>query len=163
MIAFPNCKINLGLHIIAKRSDGYHDLETIFYPLPLKDAVEIIQSQKTELTLTGLEVEGNPADNLCLKAYHLLKKDYPELPPVKIHLHKTIPLGAGLGGGSADGAFMLKLIGEKFCHRRAFLKKSRQRHCPPQRLHSICRWRRIWLWCRNWHRHRKDADRKSVV
>ena len=114
MIAFPNCKINLGLHIIAKRSDGYHDLETIFYPLPLKDAVEIIQSQKTELTLTGLEVEGNPADNLCLKAWHLLKKDYPELPPVKIHLHKTIPLGAGLGGGSADGAFMLKLIGEKF-------------------------------------------------
>jgi len=114
MITFPNCKINLGLNIIAKRTDGYHDLETVFYPLQLKDAVEIIQSEKTKLSISGLPVDGNASDNLCLKAYHLLKKDFPGLPPVNIHLLKTIPLGAGLGGGSADGTFMLKLINDKF-------------------------------------------------
>ena len=114
MIAFPNCKINLGLNIIAKRLDGYHDLETVFYPLQLKDAVEIIQSEKTKLSISGLPVDGNANDNLCIKAYHLLKKDFPGLPQVNIHLHKTIPLGAGLGGGSADGACMLKLINDKF-------------------------------------------------
>lgn len=114
MIAFPNCKINFGLHITAQRNDGYHDLETVFYPLQLKDAVEIIQSEKTELSISGLAIHGDAGENLCLKAYHLLKKDFPELPPVKIHLYKTIPLGAGLGGGSADGAFMLKLVNDKF-------------------------------------------------
>ena len=114
MIAFPNCKINLGLNIIAKRTDGYHDLETVFYPLQLKDAVEIIQSEITNLSISGLPVDGNATDNLCIKAYHLLKNDFPDLPPVNIHLHKIIPLGAGLGGGSSDGAFMLKLINDKF-------------------------------------------------
>jgi 4-diphosphocytidyl-2-C-methyl-D-erythritol kinase len=113
MISFPNCKINLGLHILNKREDGFHNLETFFYPLPLHDALEIIQAEKTVFTSSGLPVPGNADDNICLKAYHLLKKYFAELPPVKIHLHKTIPMGAGLGGGSADGAFTLKLLNEK--------------------------------------------------
>src|SRR5688572_3902245 len=102
MIVFPNCKINLGLHIVDKREDGYHNLETVFYPLPLRDALEIIpnhHSEQNEFTATGLTVDGKPEDNLCLKAWQLLKKDFPKLPPVKIHLHKVIPMGAGLGGG----------------------------------------------------------------
>ena len=116
MIVFPNCKINLGLHILGKREDGFHNLETVFYPVPFKDALELIPSTNTdiEFTGTGLAVDGNAADNLCVKAYHLLKKDFREIPAVKIHLHKAIPLGAGLGGGSADAAFMLKLLNEKF-------------------------------------------------
>lgn len=116
MLSFPNCKINLGLHILGKRDDGFHNLETVFYPVPFKDALELIPSTNTdiEFTTTGLAVDGTAADNLCVKAYHLLKIDFPELPAVKIHLHKAIPLGAGLGGGSADAAFMLKLLNEKF-------------------------------------------------
>lgn len=116
MIVFPNCKINLGLHISGKREDGFHNLETVFYPVPFKDALELIPSTNTEIefTGTGLAVDVDAADNLCVKAYHLLKKDFPEIPAVKIHLHKAIPLGAGLGGGSADAAFMLKLLNEKF-------------------------------------------------
>lgn len=118
MISFPNCKINLGLHIIGKREDSFHNLETVFYPVPFRDALEIISNPETapeiEFTATGLAVEGNPEDNLCIKAYRLLKKDFPELPTVKIHLHKTLPMGAGLGGGSADAAFMLKMLNEKF-------------------------------------------------
>ena len=118
MIVFPNCKINLGLNILGKREDGYHNLQTVFYPLPFYEVLEIIQhadaAQSFELFLSGIPVEGNPADNLCVKAYDLLKKDFPQLPPVKIYLHKTIPAGAGLGGGSADGAFMLTLLNDKF-------------------------------------------------
>ena len=118
MIVFPNCKINLGLHILGKREDGFHNLETVFYPVPFKDVLELIPNtnNKTavEFTGTGLAVDGGAADNLCVKAYHLLKKDFPQLPAVKIHLHKAIPIGAGLGGGSADAAFMLNLLNEKF-------------------------------------------------
>lgn len=119
MISFPNCKINLGLNILRKRDDGYHDLETVFYPLPLKDAIEIIKDDGSEhedvlFTSSGLTIAGSEKDNLCIKAYYLLKKDFPELPKVKMHLHKNIPMGAGLGGGSADGAFVLKLLNEKF-------------------------------------------------
>ena len=114
MISFPNCKINLGLHIIGKRPDGYHDLETVFYPIPLKDALELVESDVTSIKITGLSVPGNNEDNLCLKAYRLLKNDFPHLPPVQVHLHKAIPTGAGLGGGSADGAFMLMLLDKKF-------------------------------------------------
>jgi 4-diphosphocytidyl-2-C-methyl-D-erythritol kinase len=116
VVTFPNCKINLGLHILGKREDGFHNLETVFYPVAFKDALELLPSPNTEIefTATGLAVDGNAADNLCVKAYHLLKKDFPELPAVKIHLHKAIPLGAGLGGGSANAAFMLKLLNEKF-------------------------------------------------
>lgn len=118
MIVFPNCKLNLGLHILRKRSDGFHDLETVFYPLPLLDALEIIQSEDKNspllFTTSGLLVDGNPEDNICYKAYHLLRESFPQLPPVKMHLHKAIPMGAGLGGGSADGAFTLLLLNKKF-------------------------------------------------
>ncbi|MEO6251889.1 MAG: 4-(cytidine 5'-diphospho)-2-C-methyl-D-erythritol kinase [Ferruginibacter sp.] len=116
MIVFPNCKINLGLQILGKRDDGFHNLETVFYPVPFKDALELIPNKNNavEFTGTGLAIDGKSEDNLCVKAYHLLKKDHPQLPAVKIHLHKTIPLGAGLGGGSADAACMLNLLNDKF-------------------------------------------------
>jgi len=118
MIVFPNCKINLGLHIISKRSDGYHDLETIFYPLALADCLEIIENKKPGLSpafpfsTSGLPIAGKPSTNLCVKAYRLLKHDFPGMSSVKIHLHKVIPAGAGLGGGSADAAFALKCMNE---------------------------------------------------
>ncbi|HEY8690297.1 MAG TPA: 4-(cytidine 5'-diphospho)-2-C-methyl-D-erythritol kinase [Chitinophagaceae bacterium] len=112
MISFPNCKINLGLNIIRKREDGFHDLETIFLPIPFTDILEIISSDKTEFTITGLPV--NADDNLCIKAYNLLKQDFPDLTAIKIHLHKVIPMGAGLGGGSSDAAFTLQLLNEIF-------------------------------------------------
>jgi 4-diphosphocytidyl-2-C-methyl-D-erythritol kinase len=114
MISFPNCKINLGLHILGKREDGYHNLATVFYPLPVKDVLEIVKASSLQLTVTGIPVSGPPEKNLCMKAWELLKTDFPELPPVTICLHKNIPMGAGLGGGSADGAFMLSLLNDKF-------------------------------------------------
>ena len=120
MVTFPNCKINLGLNIINKRPDGYHDLETVFYPILIQDILEIITSQdehqhnNIQYTSSGLKVDGDTSNNLCVKAYQLLKKDFPQIPPIKIHLHKTIPMGAGLGGGSADGAFTLTLLNQKY-------------------------------------------------
>lgn len=114
MVAFPNCKINLGLNIIGRRDDGYHNLETVFYPVGLKDALEIIPAEENSFQLSGLKINGDSKDNLCLKAYELLKKDFPGLPFLNIHLHKVIPMGAGLGGGSADGGFMLLLLNKKF-------------------------------------------------
>lgn len=118
MIVFPNCKINLGLHILRRRSDGYHDLETVFYPLPLHDALEVVPHPApvtdVAFSASGLELKGGLSDNSCIKAYHLLKQNFPQLPPVQMHLHKTIPLGAGLAGGSADGAFALQLLNKKF-------------------------------------------------
>ncbi len=117
MIIFPNCKINLGLHILGKREDGFHDLETVFYPFPIKDGLELTHAdflKNIEFTSSGLEIDGNTNDNICLKAYRLLKKDFPHLPAIKIHLHKTIPIGAGLGGGSSNGAFALLLLNQKF-------------------------------------------------
>jgi 4-diphosphocytidyl-2-C-methyl-D-erythritol kinase len=122
MIVFPNCKINLGLRILRKRTDGYHDLETVFYPLHLKDVLELVQVSEdrqagtrtaVNFSTSGIDA-GNPEENICIKAYELLKKDFPSLPPANMHLHKTIPTGAGLGGGSADAAFTLKLLNEKF-------------------------------------------------
>ncbi len=114
MVSFPNCKINLGLNIIRKREDGYHDLETVFLPVPFTDILEILPADnKThEFSITGLPASAN--DNLCVKAYDLLKQDFPELPLIKMHLHKSIPIGAGLGGGSSDAAFTLLLLNEKF-------------------------------------------------
>ncbi|MGV3657182.1 MAG: 4-(cytidine 5'-diphospho)-2-C-methyl-D-erythritol kinase [Chitinophagaceae bacterium] len=116
MILFPNCKINLGLHITRKREDGFHDLQTVFYPLPITDALEIISSSQKEkdieFNLTGATIDGG--DNICIKAYQLLKKDFPQLTSIQMHLHKTIPIGAGLGGGSADGAFTLLLLNKKY-------------------------------------------------
>ncbi len=118
MVQFPNGKINIGLQITGKRPDGYHDLQTIFYPIDIKDIIESISShyEGDEITFSssGLPVDGEAMNNLCIKAYQLIKKDYPYLPSIKLHLHKAIPMGAGLGGGSADGAFTLKLLNEKF-------------------------------------------------
>ncbi|MES1215674.1 MAG: 4-(cytidine 5'-diphospho)-2-C-methyl-D-erythritol kinase [Bacteroidota bacterium] len=119
MIVFPNCKINIGLRILRKRKDKHHDLETVFYPIPLSDILEIVTNKEPKLshiipfTTSGLNVEANPG-NLCIRAYKLLKKKFPDLPRVKIHLHKVIPLGAGLGGGSSNAAFTLKLLNTKF-------------------------------------------------
>jgi len=117
MICFPTCKINLGLRITQKRADGFHALETVFFPISIKDALEIIIEQETSaapitFTSSGLAINGDPSDNLCFKAYGLLKKDYPTIPNIKMHLHKTIPMGAGLGGGSADGAFTLVALNQ---------------------------------------------------
>jgi len=113
MISFPPCKINLGLNVIAKRSDGYHEIETCFCPIPWTDILEIIPSNELEFTSSGLVIPGNRDDNLCLKAYRLLKKDF-DLKPVKIHLHKILPIGAGLGGGSSDAAHSLRLLNQVF-------------------------------------------------
>ena len=114
MVSFPNGKINLGLNIVNKRTDGYHDIETVFYPISLNDAVEVIEKKNIQFSMSGLAIEGDRENNLSIKAFHLLKKDFPQLPPVHLYLHKTIPMGAGLGGGSADGAFTLKLLNKKF-------------------------------------------------
>lgn len=121
MVIFPNCKINLGLRILRKREDGYHDLETIFYPIGIKDVLEVITSTKAEQTKgninfhqSGLAIDGDASTNLCVRAFELLRKEFPSLPSIEMQLHKNIPLGAGLGGGSADGAFALKLLNEKF-------------------------------------------------
>ena len=118
MITFPNAKINLGLNITAKRPDGYHNLETVFYPVPIEDALEIhvlnnSTDKKFSLHQAGMKITGNAEDNLVVKAYLLLDKEF-NLPPVDIHLYKHIPSGAGLGGGSSDAAFMLKLLNERF-------------------------------------------------
>ena len=114
MIVFPNAKINIGLNVVSKREDGYHNLVTIFYPVKLADALEIADSAKTEFTLSGLPIDSAPENNLVYKAYSMLKKDF-KLPELKIHLHKIIPFGAGLGGGSSDAAFALRLINE-YCN-----------------------------------------------
>lgn len=126
MVLFPNCKINIGLNITSKRNDGYHNIQTIFFPVRWYDVLEVIDNpnQKSsdnnnktasfQLQVSGIAVPGNASDNICIKALELLRKDFPSIPAVDIFLHKTIPSGAGLGGGSADGAFMLKLLNEKY-------------------------------------------------
>ena len=136
MITLPNAKINLGLNITEKRPDGYHNLETIFYPIPLQDAIEVRlrDSDETDpkaddtllpptenkiitddyiLQIAGIPIEGNAESNLVIKAFRLVKDEF-NLPPLSIHMFKHIPSGAGLGGGSADAAFMLKLLNDKF-------------------------------------------------
>lgn len=105
MVLFPNCKINIGLNILRKRSDNFHDLETVFYPLGLSDALEINISESFNFSITGIELSDS-SENIVVKAYKLLKYDF-GLPPVNIHLHKMIPVGAGLGGGSSDAAYTL--------------------------------------------------------
>ncbi|MCU4175242.1 4-(cytidine 5'-diphospho)-2-C-methyl-D-erythritol kinase [Carboxylicivirga sp. N1Y90] len=115
MLCFPNAKINIGLNIVEKRPDGYHNLETVFYPIPLCDALEAVvskdDSQPYHWDNSGIQVDAPGEENICIKAFELLAQDY-ELPTLNIHLLKKIPFGAGLGGGSADGAFMLKLIND---------------------------------------------------
>ena len=113
MLTFPNAKINIGLQIIEKRGDGFHNINSVFYPIGWKDALEIVPAQELSFTSSGLEIPGKPENNLCLKAFELLKTDF-DIPNVHIHLHKAIPMGAGMGGGSADGAFTLKMLNELF-------------------------------------------------
>lgn len=118
MISFPTCKINIGLRIVEKRPDGYHNLQTIFYPIALHDVLEIIEapagSEAVTYSHSGLPIFSNSQNNLCIRAYHLLRNDFKNLPPIKMHLHKCIPMGAGLGGGSADAAFALQSINTQF-------------------------------------------------
>ncbi|PLX18488.1 MAG: 4-(cytidine 5'-diphospho)-2-C-methyl-D-erythritol kinase [Marinilabiliales bacterium] len=111
MITFPNAKINIGLNIVEKRPDGFHNIETVFYPIGLSDILEINPSEiKLQFENTGFLVENkNLESNLCYKAYEILKKDF-ELKPFQIHLHKIIPFGAGIGGGSSDASFTLKML-----------------------------------------------------
>lgn len=114
MLLFPNAKINLGLHIVEKRPDGFHTIESVFYPIKgLNDAMECLPSNEFQFKGSGFAIGGKEDDNLVVKAYRILQKEY-SLPPVTIHLHKHIPMGAGLGGGSADAAFMLRLLNERF-------------------------------------------------
>jgi 4-diphosphocytidyl-2-C-methyl-D-erythritol kinase len=114
MICFPNAKINLGLSVVSKRPDGFHNLETIFYPLLIRDVLELIPSQNTELITTGLAVPGDQNNNLVVKAYEKMKTLYPQTGALEIHLHKAIPMGAGLGGGSSDAAAMIIIINRLF-------------------------------------------------
>ena len=115
MIVYPNCKINLGLNVVRKRTDGYHDLETVFYPVPLTDKLEAIVGNGADgtcsLSLSGNPIEGNAADNLIVKVYNLLAADH-RLPHVDFDLEKHIPSQAGLGGGSSDATYTLRLLNE---------------------------------------------------
>ncbi|HOS84338.1 MAG TPA: 4-(cytidine 5'-diphospho)-2-C-methyl-D-erythritol kinase [Bacteroidales bacterium] len=114
MICFPHAKINIGLRIVEKRSDGFHNIETVFYPIHgLYDCLEIHQSQELHFTNTGLEIDAPIEKNLCVRAWHVLNAHTP-IPPIAIHLHKHIPFGAGLGGGSADAAFVLTALNSYF-------------------------------------------------
>lgn len=120
MISFPNCKINIGLNIVSNRSDGYHNIETVFYPLTLCDALEVLPAglsrSEDEFCLEGVSIDGDAEQNLCMKALRLIKKEI-SIPPLKIVLMKKIPIGAGLGGGSSDAAFTLKMV-NTFCSTR---------------------------------------------
>lgn len=116
MISFPNAKINIGLNVLERRTDGYHTIESIFYPVKWCDAIEIIPEQGNgiiHISALGIPIPGSPESNLCVKAYNLLSAKY-KLPSLHLYLLKCIPLGAGLGGGSADAAFFLKLINDVF-------------------------------------------------
>lgn len=113
MLVFPNAKINLGLSITERRPDGYHNLLSCFFPIKWQDALDMVPSNKLAFVATGIAIPGNPMDNLVVKAWQLLHADH-GIDPVEIHLHKIIPIGAGLGGGSADGAFAVKCLNDLF-------------------------------------------------
>lgn len=117
MITFPNAKINIGLQVTERRPDGYHNLDTIFYPIPINDALEVIVAENVDydcrLYISGIAIEGDTDNNLVVRAYRLLAADY-TLPSIDIYLYKHIPTGAGLGGGSADASYMLRLLNEMF-------------------------------------------------
>lgn len=116
MTTYPNAKINLGLNVVERRSDGYHNIETIFYPIGIQDILNIEPSDTCtdySFSSSGMAVTGDPEDNLVVRAYHLLRSNY-QFPSIDISLHKQIPFGAGLGGGSSDAAFMLKMLNELF-------------------------------------------------
>ncbi len=117
MISFPKAKINIGLKVVEKRSDGFHDIETIFYPIPLSDALEFVtisgKTREDELVVSGIDIKTRPEKNLIIKAIKKIRTSY-SVPTLKIHLHKVIPSGAGLGGGSSDAACILKSIIKRF-------------------------------------------------
>ncbi len=113
MVSFPNAKINLGLDITERRSDGFHNIESCFYPVQWTDALEILPSETLHFSSSGLPIPGDPGSNLCLKVYEALKKEF-DIPAVHIHLLKNIPIGAGMGGGSSDAAFTAVLLNELF-------------------------------------------------
>ena len=119
MICFPTSKINIGLHVINKREDGFHNIETIFYPVGLSDILECVENtkyniqDKCQFIASGLKISGDVNQNLVVKAYQVLDNDF-DLPPVLVNLHKQVPMGAGLGGGSSDAAFMLSLLNDLF-------------------------------------------------
>lgn len=121
MITFPIAKINLGLNVVERRSDGYHNLETVFYPVPINDALEVQTMDEgfpsafdCDLKVTNINIEGDEQRNLVVQAYELLKQDFPELPRIHIHLYKGIPTQAGMGGGSSDCAYMIRLLNAQF-------------------------------------------------
>lgn len=119
MLTYPNAKINLGLNIISKREDGYHNLETVFYPIPIYDELEIKESlsptkKPYNIYLCGQKVTEDVKDNLIVKVFLDLKQEF-DLPSIDIYLNKNIPIGAGLGGGSSDAAFTIKAINQEFC------------------------------------------------
>lgn len=113
MIVYPNAKINIGLDILRKREDNFHDLKSLFYPIQLCDILEVLAAESFSYSQSGIAITGDTEDNLAVKAFRILQKRH-KLPDVKIHLHKQIPFGAGLGGGSSDAAFMLTLLAERF-------------------------------------------------
>ncbi|HAN76739.1 MAG TPA: 4-(cytidine 5'-diphospho)-2-C-methyl-D-erythritol kinase [Bacteroidales bacterium] len=114
MLCFPNAKINIGLNVVSKRTDGFHNIETVFYPIGLQDIIEITPtSTHVEFINTGVQINGNETDNLVVKVYQYFKENY-QLPNIKLHLHKQIPFGAGLGGGSADAAFTAVALNRQF-------------------------------------------------
>ena len=114
MILYPNCKINLGLNIVGRRADGYHNIETIFLPIPLADCLELTPACEDSFVIDGRELDCLANDNLVMKVLALLRAEGIEVPPVAIRLTKNIPSGAGLGGGSTDAAFMIKGLNELF-------------------------------------------------
>ncbi|RFS15134.1 4-(cytidine 5'-diphospho)-2-C-methyl-D-erythritol kinase [Emticicia sp. C21] len=116
MLTFPNAKINIGLNIVEKRPDGFHNIESVFYPVNWCDALEIVPAQQFQFQSSGLPIPGDESNNLCIKAYHLLRNSHPKMAnkAAHFHLHKVIPMGAGLGGGSSDGAFALKILNQIF-------------------------------------------------
>ncbi len=113
MISFPNAKINIGLFVTGKRADGYHTIETVFYPVSMCDILEIIPSGFFSFHTSGIGLDSDPGENLVVKAYRFMEGQF-HLPPVRIHLHKTVPPGSGLGGGSSDAAFTLKMLNTLF-------------------------------------------------
>lgn len=114
MRVFPCAKINLGLNVVERRPDGYHNLETVFYPIPITDELEVTSSDTDELEIFGIPVAGNADDNLVMRVLRLLRDEGYDVPPVHIKLQKNIPSGAGLGGGSSDAAFMMRVVNEMF-------------------------------------------------
>jgi 4-diphosphocytidyl-2-C-methyl-D-erythritol kinase len=114
MLVFPNAKINLGLYVLAKRDDGFHDISSVFYPIRLSDALEFVSGvEKDVYHYSGFPIPGDPADNLCARALALVRASH-DVPPLEVYLHKAIPMGAGLGGGSSDAAFFIKALNDHF-------------------------------------------------